>query len=92
MKVTLLGASGGEVTGSTYLLQTGRANILMGRPLPIGRYELRFAVADYFRKQGATLGNPPFLDVVLIRLFLENPEGSYHVPMVCSPWSYAMYK
>ena len=70
----------------------GRADILMGRPLPIGRYELRFAVADYFRKQGATLGNPPFLDVVPIRIFLENPEGSYHVPMVCSPWSYAMYK
>ncbi len=70
----------------------GRADILLGRPLPIGRYELRFAVADYFRKQGATLGNPPFLDIVPIRLFLENPEGSYHVPMVCSPWSYAMYK
>lgn len=70
----------------------GRADVLVGRPLPIGRYELRFAVADYFRKQGATLGNPPFLDIVPIRLFLENPEGSYHVPMVCSPWSYAMYR
>lgn len=70
----------------------GRADVLVGRPLPIGRYELRFAVADYFRKQGATLGNPPFLDVVPVRLFLENPEGSYHVPMVCSPWSYAMYR
>ncbi len=70
----------------------GRADILVGRPLPIGRYELRFAVAEYFRKQGATLGNPPFLDIVPIRLFLENAEGSYHVPMVCSPFSYAMYR
>lgn len=70
----------------------GRADVLVGRPLPIGRYELRFAVADYFRKQGATLGNPPFLDVVPVRLYFENPEGSYHVPMVCSPWSYAVYR
>jgi len=60
--------------------------------LPIGRYELRFAVADYFRKQGSTLGNPPFLDIVPVRLYFENPEGSYHVPMVCSPWSYAVYR
>ena len=29
MKVTLLGASGGEVTGSAYLLQTGNANVLI---------------------------------------------------------------
>jgi 2-oxo-4-hydroxy-4-carboxy-5-ureidoimidazoline decarboxylase len=70
----------------------GRADVLVGRPLPIGRYELRFAVADYFRKQGAALGNPPFLDIVPVRLYFENPEGSYHVPMVCSPWSYAVYR
>lgn len=85
------GDAGRKVTQATSNAD-GRADVLLGRPLPIGRYELRFAVADYFRKQGATLGNPPFLDVVPIRLFLENPEGSYHVPMVCSPWSYAMYK
>jgi 2-oxo-4-hydroxy-4-carboxy-5-ureidoimidazoline decarboxylase len=70
----------------------GRADVLVGRPLPIGRYELRFAVADYFRKQGTALGNPPFLDVVPVRLYFDNPEGSYHVPMVCSPWSYAVYR
>lgn len=29
MKVTLLGASGGEVTGSAYLLQTGRSNVMI---------------------------------------------------------------
>jgi metallo-beta-lactamase family protein len=29
MQVTLLGASGGEVTGSCYLLQTGKANVLI---------------------------------------------------------------
>ena len=29
MKITLLGSSGGEVTGSAYLLQTGAANVLI---------------------------------------------------------------
>jgi metallo-beta-lactamase family protein len=29
MKITLLGASGGEVTGSAYLVETGRANVLV---------------------------------------------------------------
>ena len=29
MKVTLLGASGGEVSGSAYLLQTARSNVLI---------------------------------------------------------------
>jgi metallo-beta-lactamase family protein len=29
MKVTLLGAAGGEVTGSAYVLQTGRANVMI---------------------------------------------------------------
>lgn len=70
----------------------GRADILVGRPLPNGRYELRLAMADYFRKEGVPQGNPPFLDVVIIRIYLDEPEGSIHVPVACSPWSYAMYR
>ena len=34
------------------------------RPLPIGRYELRFAVGDHFRSRGSECGDPPFLDIV----------------------------
>src|SRR5207302_1455631 len=34
------------------------------RPLPIGRYELRFSVGDHFRSRGIEAGDPPFLDVV----------------------------
>jgi metallo-beta-lactamase family protein len=30
MKITLLGAAGGEVTGSAYLVQTGDANVMVG--------------------------------------------------------------
>jgi 2-oxo-4-hydroxy-4-carboxy-5-ureidoimidazoline decarboxylase len=69
----------------------GRADLIAGRPIAVGRYELRFAVADYFRKRGVPLGDPPFLDVVPIRLYLDDPAGDYHVPVVFTPWSYAKY-
>ncbi len=85
------GDTGRKVT-QTMTNVDGRADILVGRPLPNGRYELRFAMADYFRKQGTALGNLPYLDVVPIRLYLDKPEGSVHVPVACSPWSYAMYR
>jgi len=56
-----------------------------------GRYELRFAVAEYFsaRSQGAAL---PYLDVVTLAVGLSADQGHYHVPLLCSPWSYATYR
>jgi 2-oxo-4-hydroxy-4-carboxy-5-ureidoimidazoline decarboxylase len=69
----------------------GQAELLKGAVLKAGRYELRFAVADYFRKRGVVLGNPPFLDVVPIRLHLGDVQRHYHVPVVFTPWSYTMH-
>jgi 2-oxo-4-hydroxy-4-carboxy-5-ureidoimidazoline decarboxylase len=62
------------------------------RPLPIGRYELDFAVGAYFRQNGATLADPPFFDVVPVRFSIAEPEGHYHVPLLVTPWSYATYR
>ena len=56
-----------------------------------GRYELRFGVGDYFRRRG--LGaDPPFLDVVPVRIFLAEGQAHNHVPLRCSPWSYTTYR
>ncbi len=63
-----------------------------GRPLPIGRYELRFAVGNHFRSRGVDGGDPPFLDVVPLRFSIAEPEGHYHVPLLCTPWSYSTYR
>ena len=41
--------------------------VIGGRPLPIGRYELRFAIGDHFRSRGIEQGDPPFLDIVPVR-------------------------
>ena len=50
-----------------------------------GRYELRFHVGAHFGGEG-------FLDVVALAVRLEAGQGHYHVPLLCSPWSYATYR
>ena len=54
-----------------------------------GRYELRFGVGDYFAEQGS---DPDYLDWVAIRVGLTAEGGHYHVPLLCSPWSYSTYR
>jgi 2-oxo-4-hydroxy-4-carboxy-5-ureidoimidazoline decarboxylase len=66
--------------------------LIADRPLPIGRYELRFGVGDHFRRRGVEAGDPPFLDIVPLRFSIAEPEGHYHVPLLCSPWSYSTYR
>ncbi len=66
--------------------------LIGGQPLPIGRYELRFAIGDHFRSRGIEQGDPPFLDIVPLRFSIAEPEGHYHVPLLCTPWSYSTYR
>jgi 2-oxo-4-hydroxy-4-carboxy-5-ureidoimidazoline decarboxylase len=65
------------------------APLLSGAPLRRGRYELRFHVGDYFRRTGHDAG---WLDVVPIGFGIAEPEGHYHVPLLCTPWSYSTYR
>ncbi len=55
-----------------------------------GSYEIEFAVGEYFRNNGHTLNEPPFLDDVVIRVTLA--DENYHVPLLVSPWSYSTYR
>ncbi len=52
-----------------------------------GTYELRFHLGDYFGQAA-----PRFLDVVALRVGLAAGQGHYHVPLLCSPWSYSTYR
>lgn len=65
--------------------------LLTGSLAP-GQYRLVFDVADYFRAQGAELPEPPFLDRVPLRFGIAEAEANYHVPLLCSPWSYSTYR
>jgi len=68
------------------------APLMAGQPLPIGRYELRFHVGEYFARLAARMDDPPFLDVVPVRFAVAEPEGDYHVPLLVTPWSYSTYR
>jgi 2-oxo-4-hydroxy-4-carboxy-5-ureidoimidazoline decarboxylase len=66
--------------------------LITGRPLPIGRYELQFAVGDHFRSRGVAVAEPSFLETVPLRFSIADPEAHYHVPLLCTPWSYSTYR
>lgn len=66
--------------------------LLAGEEMQAGIYELHFEVAPYFRGQGLALPEPPFLDVVTLRFGIADPGGSYHVPLLVSPWSFSTYR
>jgi hydroxyisourate hydrolase len=72
--------------------EDGRAVLIASGPLPLGKYEMRFHVGDYFRKAKVATGDPPFLDFVPIRFSITDPIGHYHVPLICTPWSYTTYR
>lgn len=56
-----------------------------------GEYELVFHVGDYFRRQGAELPAPAFLDHVVIRFGISD-DSHYHVPLLISPFGYSTYR
>lgn len=66
--------------------------LIGGRPLPIGRYELRFSIGKYYAERGVQTPDPPFLDEIPLRFAISEPEGHYHVPLLVTPWSYSTYR
>ncbi|MFM8656584.1 MAG: hydroxyisourate hydrolase [Chthoniobacterales bacterium] len=50
-----------------------------------GEYELVFHVGAYF-------GEAKFLDMVPVRFRIADAAQNYHVPLLCSPWSYSTYR
>ncbi len=57
-----------------------------------GTYELVFHAGEYFRRLGLELPDPPFFDQITIRFGLADPQGSYHVPLLLSPYGYSTYR
>ncbi len=65
--------------------------LIEGEPLRIGRYELRFHVADYFAGWPAT-AEPPWYDIIPVRFAIAEPEGHYHTPLLLGAWTYTTYR
>ena len=68
------------------------APLLTGDEMRVGIYEIVFETAAYFRKSGAAMSEPPFLDAVPIRFGLGDASAHYHVPLLVSPWSFSTYR
>lgn len=66
--------------------------LIGGRPLPIGRYELKFNVGRYYAERSVPMSDPPFLDEIPLRFGISAPEEHYHVPLLITPWSYSTYR
>ena len=90
MMVTLSGPDGEIARGATNA--DGRRPDLVQGTLAPGRYTLRFAVADYFRRSGVALPDPPFLDEVAVEFGIAEDGGHYHVPLLVSPFAYSTYR
>ncbi len=87
-----LGAS--RVVTRTITNADGRTDqpLIYHRPVPIGRYELTFSVADYFAGRQVAASDPPFLDQIPLRFSVSEPESHLHVPLLVTPWSYTTYR
>jgi 5-hydroxyisourate hydrolase len=66
--------------------------LLLDDAVQLGVYELDFHAGDYYRARGVQLPSPAFVDVVTLRFGVADPHANYHVPLVCTPWSYSTYR
>jgi 5-hydroxyisourate hydrolase len=96
MAVTLSRVHGDrvEVVRTLTLNHDGRADgpLLDAAAMAVGRWRLSFDVAGYYRARGVALPEPPFLDVVPLDFGIADAAGHYHVPLLCTPWSYSTYR
>lgn len=96
IKVTVYKIAGQE----RHLLRTVETNndgrcdrpLLEGAEFQPGVYELTFDVGGYFARAGVKLPDPPFVDQVVLRFGVAQPDQHYHVPLLVSPWSYSTYR
>lgn len=66
--------------------------LLEGATFTAGEYELVFHAGAYFNSIGQEDGKHRFLDRVVIRFGINNPDQHYHVPLLLSPFGYSTYR
>jgi hydroxyisourate hydrolase len=87
LRIELRRLPSGELVKALVTNADGRTDELFLGPEEIaaGDYEFAFHLGEYF-------GERAFLDVVPVRFRINDPAEGYHVPLLCSPWSYATYR
>lgn len=102
MKLELWSLTGARpaLLAATITNAAGRtdAPLLAGARMKPGRYEIIFFVGDYFAAKSSKPARArqtrqlAFLDQVPVRFGIAAAGAKYHVPLLCSPWSYATYR
>jgi 5-hydroxyisourate hydrolase len=65
---------------------------VLDMPFESGEYEAVFHVADWYRAQGVTLPEIPFLSTVVYRFGVGDSRQHYHLPFKCTPWGYSCFR
>jgi 5-hydroxyisourate hydrolase len=97
MRVSLLHEQNGQlVSVKSFSLNADGRNpdgpLFDNASLKAGRYRLSFDVAAYFKSKNVALPEPAFLDIVHLDFGIAHVDQHYHVPLLCSPWSYSTYR
>ncbi len=66
--------------------------VLVDALLQRGVYQFHFDVGRFYRERGVALDEVPFLDRVPLRFGIDDPDLHYHVPLLCTPWTYSTYR
>jgi 5-hydroxyisourate hydrolase len=66
--------------------------LLQGEALQPRQYRLVFEVEAYFRAQGVSMPDVPFLTQVPLDFGIADAGAHYHVPLLVSPWAYSTYR
>lgn len=57
-----------------------------------GVYEAQLHAAAFYRAAGIALPETPFLDVVIYRFGIADPQQHYHLPMKLTPWGLSCFR
>lgn len=90
----------GENDGQWRLMVTGKvgANGLvdgiegLDETFEPGAYEIRLHVADYYRRLGTRLPEPPFMNVQVFRFAIADAARHYHLPVKLTPWGLSCFR
>lgn len=66
----------------------GRALLLGSGAIVPGLYELVFDTLPYHRAGG----HDPFFEEVVLQVLIEEPGGSWHLPIILSPAAFSAYR
>lgn len=91
LELSLLSGKDWTLVASARTNADGRTDspLLEGEKFRAGTYQLLFHVGAYFKANGV---GGAFLDLVPVRFEITDAGQHYHVPLLCSPWSYTTYK